>query len=512
MKQHTWFAALSTALLAALLHVPTAAAEKIWITNVKLVSPEKLDRVEAGSVLVEDGRIAAVQRGPQTRMPAGARLVDGKGYYLTPGLIDSHVHLHAVPGMSIEQAKGEPALAAAYQRQLPRSFLYYGYTTVVDLAVSDMGVIERFRAAPLHPEVVHCGQPLPMANGYPMSFLSKERRFDAFPNFVQDPAQPTPVPPKFQGEDHSPRAGVARARADGAACVKTHFERGFGAERKLPVWSKPLFAEVRAATTAAGLVLVTHANSFEGQQFAVDGKADVLAHGMWHWGSLNKSPGLPDEIRALLDRIIASGTGYQPTMRVLKGLDAYFDPAYLRQPGVRKVVPKALADWFGTPQGKWFGAELSEGASDGDMLLAGQAPLRRLRQVVAYQAGRDATNLFGTATPSTPTNRNQPRQNGFLEMPPPPPPPRPGLWGSVGGRRGGGGGGGGPPPPRAATINNARAFGILDRAGTIEPGKTANLLLMKDSPLASTQAYDSIVTLWVGGKQVERARLAAGAE
>jgi len=69
-----------------------SAAEAVWITNVKLVSPEKLDRIETGSVLIEDGRIAAVRRGPGQRMPAGARRVDGKGYYLTPGLIDSHVH------------------------------------------------------------------------------------------------------------------------------------------------------------------------------------------------------------------------------------------------------------------------------------------------------------------------------------------------------------------------------------------------------------------------------------
>jgi imidazolonepropionase-like amidohydrolase len=64
---------------------------------------------------------------------------------------------------------------------------------------------------------------------------------------------------------------------------------------------------------------------------------------------------------------------------------------------------------------------------------------------------------------------------------------------------------------RAATINNARAFGIGDRVGTIEAGKTANLLLLKESPLASVKAWDSIVTLWVGGRQVEREKLAAGA-
>ncbi|MFN3789003.1 amidohydrolase family protein [Massilia sp.] len=487
------FKALLAGLLALAL-VPTAAAEAIWITNVKLVSPERLERIEAGSVLVENGRIAAVHRGPGARMPAGARRVDGKGGYLTPGLIDSHVHLHAVPGMSLEQAQEERALTEAYQRQLPRSFLYYGYTTVVDLAVADMGVIERFRAAPLHPEVVHCGPPLPMANGYPMSFLPEAKRFAAFPNSVYDPARPTSVPPGYRPEEHTPQAGVARAKAAGGVCVKTHFERGFGRERNLPVWSPALFAEVRGAARANRMALVTHANSFEGQRFAVENGADVLAHGMWHWGSLNGSKELPDEIRALLDRIVAAGIGYQPTMRVLVGLDAYFDRGYLRHPGVRKVVPKALADWYATPGGQWFGEELAEGHSHEEMLEAGQAPLRRLRQVIAYLAARDANLLFATDTPSSPTYGNLPGLNGFLEMQH--------LADA------------GMSPAqvlRAATIGNARAFGLLDRLGSIEPGKDANLLLLRDSPLASVQAWDSIVTLWVGGRQVERARLAAGA-
>lgn len=487
------FNALFAALLA-LSVVPTAAAEAIWITNVKLVSPEKLDRVEAGSVLVEGGRIAAVHRGPGGRMPPGARRIDGRGGYLTPGLIDSHVHLHAVPGMSLEQAKEERALAQSYQEQLPRSFLYYGYTTVVDLAVADEKLIERFRAAPLHPELVHCGQPLPMANGYPMSFLPAARRFEAFPNSVYDPAQPTRVPPGYRPDQHTPKAGVARARAAGGVCVKTHFERGFGRERNLPVWSPALFAEVRAAARAEGMALVTHANSFEGQRFAVENGVDVLAHGMWHWGALNGSSELPAPIRALLDRVVAEGIGYQPTMRVLAGLDAYFDPAYLAHPGVRKVVPAALADWFATPAGQWFGEELAEGHSHDEMLDAGRAPMRRLRQVVAYLAARGGRILFATDTPSSPTYGNLPGLNGLLEMQH--------LVDA------------GMSPAqvfRAATIDNARAFGILDRAGTIEAGKTASLLLLRDSPLESVQAWDSIVTLWVGGKQVERARLAAGA-
>jgi imidazolonepropionase-like amidohydrolase len=63
---------------------------------------------------------------------------------------------------------------------------------------------------------------------------------------------------------------------------------------------------------------------------------------------------------------------------------------------------------------------------------------------------------------------------------------------------------------KAATINNARTFKLDAQVATIEKGKNADLLLMRTSPLKDIAAYDSVVTLWVGGKQVARAQLAAG--
>ncbi len=40
-------------------------------------------------------------------------------------------------------------------------------------------------------------------------------------------------------------------------------------------------------------------------------------------------------------------------------------------------------------------------------------------------------------------------------------------------------------------------------------GKIANLVLLKQSPLESVDAYDSITTVWVHGIQVSRDSLAA---
>ncbi len=62
---------------------------------------------------------------------------------------------------------------------------------------------------------------------------------------------------------------------------------------------------------------------------------------------------------------------------------------------------------------------------------------------------------------------------------------------------------------RAATINNARELKLDSQLGTIEPGKIANLVLLKQSPLESVEAYDTIVTVWVHGRPASRGSLAA---
>jgi hypothetical protein len=104
------------------------------ITDVYIISPESLDRVEKGSVLIENGHIVRVERGIQSAIkPANATVVPGGGRFLIPGLIDSHVHLAFVPGVRPEVSFGplesRPAMVGGYFKQLPRSYLYFGYTT-----------------------------------------------------------------------------------------------------------------------------------------------------------------------------------------------------------------------------------------------------------------------------------------------------------------------------------------------------------------------------------------------
>jgi imidazolonepropionase-like amidohydrolase len=467
---------------------------RIWITDVTIISPEHLDQIGEGSVLLEGERIIRVDR-QKAKKPEGATIVSGKGLFLIPGLIDSHVHLANIPGMSWDQHATHAAMTRAYFKQLPRSYLYYGYTTVVDLAVFDREVLQDFRQAPLHPDLYDCGESLPFANGYPMSFLPPETRFKRFPNFIYDPNQAASIPSEYKPQDHTPAADVARVKSEGGICVKAYFERGFDGDWHIPVMSPDVFAQVREAATRAGLVLMLHANSFEAQQFGVDGNVDVLAHGMWHWdGDLGKKTELTPEMTKLLDRIVEKKIGFQPTMQVLQGERAYYETDYLKTEAITKVIPEEMLTWFNSPDGQWFKKVLNEdNTPDATMLtIYDQGPIRHGHQVVAYLAGKDTNFLFGTDTPSGPIYGNLPGLNGYLEMQQL---QKAGL--SL------------VQILKAATISNAREFKLDSQLGTIEPGKIANLILLRKSPLESVEAYDSIVTVWIHGKPVSRDSLTA---
>jgi imidazolonepropionase-like amidohydrolase len=327
-----------------------------------------------------------------------------------------------------------------------------------------------------------------------MSFAPPAVRFTPFPNFVYDAKQADRIPLEYRPEEHTPDADVARVKSSGGICVKTYFERGFAGDRNLPVMGPDVLADIRKAATRNGLVLMIHANGFEAQKFAVAGDVDVIAHGMWHWGELDRKTELPEEIQQLLDRIVEKRIGYQPTIQVLAGEMAYFDPEYLKMDAIAKVTPREMLEWFQSPEGKWFGKELNENGVPASTVLKDyeQNWLRRVRQVVGYLASRDANFVFGTDTPSSPTYGNLPGLNGYLEMKQL---QKAGMSLAQ--------------IFRAATIDNAREFKMESQLGSIEPGKIANLVLLQKSPLRSVDAYDSITTVWVHGKAVPRDGLAA---
>jgi hypothetical protein len=398
-----------------------------------------------------------------------------------------------VPGISPAAAAG---ISEAYYRQLPRSYLYFGFTTVVDLNVVDRERIEQLRRADVGPAVFDCGNALALANGYPMSNLPPAVRFERFPNFLYDSRQANSIPRKYSSEEHTPEAAVRRVEASGGICVKGHYEPGFDPTTgKLPVPTEELMRRVRDASHPRFPFLL-HANSIEAHRFAVAVGVDAVAHGLWNWGLPNAggSGEPPEPVREVLDAERRAGIAYMPTMRVLSGLAGLLNPAFLDDPHLAKVLPAELIAWYRTDEGQWFAKQI-KGQLGGvpaehipQLLGSRTEPQRALAYVVSH-GGR---LLFGTDTPSAPTYANPPRYNCDLEL------RRMEAAGVL---------------PRqilaAATVENARFFRLEDRYGTIERGKIANLLLLRDDPLGTTTAFDTIDTVILKGRIVSRQTLAA---
>ncbi len=476
-------------------------SKDIWIRDVTVISSEREAPLSNAHVVLRGDRIVWVDTAaPATTATtessaADIAIIDGAGKYLVPGLIDGHVHLASVPGMSSEHVARMPELAEAYYEQLPRSYLYFGFTTVVDVNVTNREAVERVRSAELGPAVLDCGNALVLANGYPMANRAFPERFERYPNFLYDERQAESIPTEYRAEDHTPEAAVARVADGGGECVKSFYESGGG---RWPVPTLEMMRQVRELSHARGIPLLLHANSLEAHQFAAEVGVDAVVHGLWNWQSLGPdTPDMEDElpvpVREALDAERRAGIGYMPSMRVMTGIGDLFDPAFLDQEGLAHAVPPALLAWFRTPEAKWYAEEMTADGDSAERLRAVYLDAARKRGTT-YLATQGGRILFGSDTPSDTIYTNPPGFNGYLEL-------REMEAASISPRQ----------ILASATIENARLFHLEDRYGTIEAGKVANLLLLRDDPLVSTSAYDTIETVILEGRVVPRESLSAAA-
>jgi imidazolonepropionase-like amidohydrolase len=330
-----------------------------------------------------------------------------------------------------------------------------------------------------------------LANGYPMVSLPETVRYEVYKYVLYDDRQAADIPARIDPTEHTPAAVVEQMADDGAICVKTYYEPGFGPFRgQLPTPTLQMIQDLVAAAHARDMPVFIHANSVGAHAFALAAGADSAAHGMWN--DLPDGEALGAEVEELIAAIVANDVGYQPTQQVLHGLVDIFDESFLADAALVDAVPAALLAWYATDEGRFFREELERDFGGADPAVAMGSALRQRDRVLARLAEADARLLFGTDTPSAPTYANPPGLNGLLEMR---------AWISAGVDEA--------QLFRALTVGNAEAIGLADDIGTIEPGKLAHLLLLRENPLEDVEAYDSIESVFVAGGPIAREELSA---
>ena len=117
-----------------------SVAPKTAVTNVRVFDGRQL--LAPDTVVIEAGRIGAARR--------GARVIDGEGGVLLPGLIDAHVHLHG--------------------RHTLEQLASFGVTTALDMACAPPELVNSLRTVPGLTDIRSAGTPA-IAPGSPHSHI-----------------------------------------------------------------------------------------------------------------------------------------------------------------------------------------------------------------------------------------------------------------------------------------------------------------------------------------------------
>jgi len=498
-----YFLILVLAIFITSLAKPTNSSENIdlAISNVTVISPDTDFHLKKATLLVSKGKIKNVVK--EFDDNSASKVIDGSGKFLIPGLIDSHVHLYHATGLKKKYTDNYEVLYNQYLDQMPKSYLYFGFTTIVE-PNSDYRFNNLLQSAPISPNLLHCGRGIILSDGFMAEEIPSGQLLKNAPNFLHDRFKDGFMPIGVDPEKHTPKAVIEQLLLDGASCAKIYYDEALWlpeAMRTFKLPSRRIIRELVSEANSKNLPVIIHTTSPNGYKFAADTNVDIIAHGPWDWdGNDYSDPNIPEEVYSAVEEIARVEISIQPTVGALRHTASMFNHQLLRNPELENVLaPEYLNYLHNEAQQqrklfiKQFGPMIMEQPSERAIEIVMPKMLDRYRRIVNIMYKSKTNLLFGTDTSSGGYGwGNPPGLNGFLEIK---------DWFNSG------------VPLKeilvSMTSGNAKALKIYDKIGSIEPGKNADLLLLSENPLVNIEAYNSIEKIILGGVSIERDTLSA---
>lgn len=397
------------------------------------------------TVLVEDGRIAAVGPAAEVDAPIGARELDLGGAYLLPGLINMHVHLcgsgrptSAGDAGALMKRLDNPvgrAIVRGLLRKRAQQQLASGVTTVRgagDPLYGDIAVRDEFNAGKhVGPRLIAPGTGVTVPGGHGAGL---------FAQIAESPEDAAEL--------------VREIAAHGADVIKLFVTGGvFDAEKVGEPGVLRMSEEVaRAACEAAhrlGLSVMAHVESTEGVRVALRAGVDTIEHG---------APMTPE----IVD-LYRGGAGTQ-----LEG----------RTPSVTCTISPALP-FVKLPPEKTHSTEVQK--ANGDIVCEGivQSARDALAAGIPVGLGTDSSCPYVT-------QYDMWREVAYFAK-------YVGVSNAF--------------ALHTATAVNARLLGLGDETGTVEVGKSADLIVVDANPLDDLSALRDVRHVMCRGAFVERPRV-----
>ena len=453
----------------------SGTAQTMALTGATVTDGTGGRELEEGVVLVEGDRISCVGAAADCPIPAGASLVDLSGSYITPGLVDAHVHF-----IQTGWFDGRPDVLSApdlfpyletseYNRDHPdrwhRSYLCSGITAVYD-AGGHPWTTTLPAASEADPNSTHVRAAGPLITHATRSALMASEELYTF--------LPMDTPDEVS-------SSVRRLVAMGSSAAKVWFLSPPLARRDE---LDARLMQIGEEALAAGLELIVHATSLREAKVALRAGATLLVHSV-------QDQRVDDEFLELLRRTDAV---YSPTL-VVGGFStraqgsisldlppAIDDPNGCVDPGTLSKLRRtgelnALRPTADRSPEVFYRALERRGVT---LAIMGEN-LRRVHEAGATVAtATDAGNPLTLHGPSI-YNEMEAMQSAGIE-------------------------------PRdivvMSTRNGAVAMRRLDDFGTLEAGKIADLIVLREDPTEDVRAFRSLTHVMRAGTIREQRALA----